>query len=312
MSRLAHVNNRDPRYDASGAIVDAHDGGLEYFAGRFYWYGTAYGATDGFSAANAFRVYSSPDLTRWTPHGDILPDRPAGVYYRPHVAYCAATARYVLWYNWYPTLWEGQYGVAVSETPQGPFRIVGERVAVRHAQPGDHGLFVDDDGAAYLIYTSIAEGHAISVERLTPDYCASAGESSGLLSRGDEACALFKRGATYYALFDSCCCFCPWGSGAKVFTAASPLGPYTFRGNINRQPSPCGDVPIINAQQAHVARLPSTGGPLYTWTADRWGSRLDGVKGHDFQFWSAPLEFADDGSIAPLRWVNEWSFELAA
>jgi hypothetical protein len=308
--RQLHINNRDPRHDTEGRIVDAHDGSLEYFAGRFYWYGTAYGETDGFTSANSFRVYSSPDLSSWTAHGDILPERPEGVYYRPYVAYCAASGQYVLWYNWYPTLWEGQYGVAVSETPGGPFRIVNDHVAVRHPKPGDHGLFVDDDGAGYLIYTSIGEGHGISIERLTADYCASIGENSGIFSKGDEACALFKRGSTYYALFDNCCCFGPQGTGVNVFTATVPFGPYTFRGNINRQPSPCGNVPIINAQQAHVARFPSTAGPIYVWTGDRWGSRLDGVKGHDFQFWSAPLEFQEDGSIGMLRWVSEWSFEL--
>jgi hypothetical protein len=69
-------------------------------------------------------------------------------------------------------------------------------------------------------------------------------------------------------------------------------------------------VPIINAQQAHVARFPAPGGDIYIWTGDRWGSRLDGIKGHDFQFWSEPLHFREDGSIEPLHWVNEWSYDL--
>jgi hypothetical protein len=47
---------------------------------------------------------------------------------------------------------------------------------------------------------------------------------------------------------------------------------------------------------------------VYIWTGDGWGLRPDGVKGHDFQFWSAPLTFVADGSLAPLRWVGEWSF----
>jgi len=306
----ARINNRDPRYDIDGNIVDAHDGSLEHWLGRFWWYGTSYGTSDGFGQANTFVVYSSPDLSVWTPHGPILPVRPAGVYYRPYVKFCAASGLYVLWYNWYPRLWEGQYGLAVSESPAGPFRIVNDNVAVVQPKPGDHGLFVDDDGTGYLIYTSIGEGHGISIERLSDDYRASTGANSGILSRGDEACALFRRQDTYYALFDSTCCFCPGGSGAKVFTAPAVFGPYTFRGNINRQATPCGNVPIINAQQAHVARFPSTQGPLYIWTGDRWGSRPDGIKGHDFQFWSAPLQFGDDGSIQTLAWINEWEFSL--
>lgn len=304
------VNNRDPRLDENGNIIDAHDGTLEFFEGRFYWYGTAYGETDGFSVDNTFHVYSSLDLTRWIHHGNILPDCPHGVYYRPHVKYCPATGLYVLWCNWYPTLWNGQYAVATSKHPEGPFKMVHEHVSMRHERPGDFGLFVDEDDTGYLIYTSIANQHAISIERLDSDFCASTKEGSPFLANGSEACALFRRGETYYALFDTNCCFCPQGSGAQVFTADTPFGPYTFRGNINRHPTPCGDVPIINAQQAQVARFPGMGGDIYIWIGDRWGSRLDGIKGHDFQFWSEPLRFRADGSIEPLRWVNEWSYEL--
>jgi hypothetical protein len=305
-----HVNNRDPRLDEKGNIIDAHDGALEFFEGRFYWYGTAYGETDGFSSQNTFQVYSSSDLSHWTHHGNILPDCPAGVYYRPYVKYCPTTKLYVLWWNWYPTLWNGQYGVATSEQPEGPFRIVHEHVSVRHEKPGDFGLFVDNDSAGYLIYTSIEKNHAISIERLDSDFCSSTKEGSPFLSDESEACSLFRRGETYYALFDSTCCFCPQGSGAKVFIADSPLGPYTFRGNMNRHTTPCGDVPIINAQQTHVARFPAPGGDIYVWTGDRWGSRLDGIKGHDFQFWSEPLRFRGDGSIETLRWANQWSYDL--
>src|SRR4051812_49188453 len=108
------INNRDPRCDIHHQIVDAHDGSLEYFDGRFYWYGTAYGEADGFTNTNTYTVYSSADMQDWTPHGDILPDRPEGIYYRPYVKYCQKTGMYVLWYNWYPTLWHGALGVAVS------------------------------------------------------------------------------------------------------------------------------------------------------------------------------------------------------
>ena len=304
------VNNRDPRLDENGNIIDVHDGALEFFEGRFYWYGTAYGETDGFSTDNRFHVYSSLDLSRWTHHGNILPERPKGVYYRPYVKHCPATGLYVLWCNWYPTLWNGQYAVATSERPEGPFKMVYEHVSVRYEKPGDFGLFVDDNGAGYLIYTSIAKKHAISIERLDSDFCTSTHEGSPFLSDGSEACSLFRRGETYYALFDACCCFCPRGSGAKVFTADTPFGPYAFRGNINRHNTLCGNVPIINAQQAHVARFPAVEGDIYMWIGDRWGSRLDGVKGHDFQFWSEPLHFREDGTIEPLRWVNEWSYKL--
>ncbi len=293
------ISNRQPRRTADGQIVDAHDGSLQKFGDRYYLYGTAYGTTDGFNKNNRYRCYSSADLVTWELEGELLQNPPDGVYYRPYVVYNKRTREYVLWYNWYATLWDGQYGVATSGTPRGPFVIRNGNVKVAQAKPGDHNLLVDDDGTGYLIYTSIANKHSISVEKLAPDYLSSTLENSGFLADGCEAPALFKRKKLYYALFDNCCCFCPEGSGARVYVAEKPLGPYAIRGNINRDA--LGN-PIIAAQQTYVAQLPTPRGPVYLWMGDRWGSRPDGVKGHDFQYWSRPLEFTEDGNIRPLQW----------
>jgi hypothetical protein len=35
---------------------------------------------------------------------------------------------------------------------------------------------------------------------------------------------------------------------------------------------------------------------------DEWGSRPDGIKGHDYQYWSSPLQFEKDGMIKQLKW----------
>jgi len=302
------IRNNAPRIDESGKIVDAHDGCLECFDGRFYLYGTRYGESDGFTTANRYVCYSSPDLAHWKFHGEILTDPPEGVYYRPYVKYNSKTRLYVLWYNWYPTLWDGQYGVAVSESPQGPFSIRDPNVKVKYGKPGDHGLLVDDDGTAYLIYTSIEENHGVSIEKLAPDYLSSTGENGGILATGCEACSLFRRDGTYYALFDGCCCFCPAGSGARVYTASAPLGPFTLQGNINRDDT--GAV-IVPAQQTHVAMIPTTDGTDYIWMGDLWGSRTDGVKGHDLQYWSRPLRFDPKGGIERMHWEDAWSTSLA-
>jgi hypothetical protein len=46
--------------------------------------------------------------------------------------------------------------------------------------------------------------------------------------------------------------------------------------------------------------------------ADRWQSTPDGIKGHDFQFWSAPLKFGSDGSIEPLKNITRWDIVWGA
>ena len=305
--RTVTISNVEPRRDIKGEIVDAHDGCLQFFGGRYYLYGTAYGKSAGFGINNRFRVYSSPDLERWTFEGELLKETSDGVYYRPYVVFNPNTRKYVLWYNWYPKLWDGQLAVATSDTPEGPFTIVNPDVQVSQAKsrPGDGSLFVDDDGTGYFIYTVIGQGHAIRVERLTRDYLGSTGETSEILARGCEASAMFRRGDLYYVLFDSCCCFCPSGSGARVFTSSSPLGPFTERANINRQPGK--RTPIVAAQQTWVARIPTSEGAAFLWMGDRWGSRTDGIKGHDFQYWSAPLKFDPDGGILPIDNLPQWS-----
>lgn len=340
------INNADLRRDITGEIIDAHDGCLQYFNGHFYLYGTAYGKTDGFTN-NSFHVYSSPDLQQWTLEGDLLGERTKAIYYRPYVVFNPNTHKYVLWYNWYSSVkdWVGHEGVAVADTPAGPFIITNSDVALAHPNNGDGSLFVDDDGTGYFIYTSIGDGYTERVERLTKDFFHATGQTSQMLTVGGEAPVLFRRGNIYYALCGPRCAFCPEGSEVQVFTATSPLGPFTTQpqANINRRtqynvqatpakqvgvmsvdtpggvtklhPSdnssimPAGNVPIIPAQQTWVARLPSTNGMVYLWMGDRWQSCPDGIKGHDFQFW-APLEFSGDGQILPLKGLAYFQLNL--
>jgi beta-xylosidase len=307
--RTVAISNIEPRRDTTGAIIDAHDGCILFANGRYYLYGTAYGKSAGYSINNRFRVYSSPDLERWTFEGELLKSPPDGVHYDPSVVYNRATRKYVLWYNWYPKLWDGLVGVAVSDTPVGPFTIVNTHVQVTQAgeRPGAGTLFVDDDGTAYYIYTAIAQDHAVRVERLTADYLGSSGQASDVLASGCEATSMFKQDGRYYALFDRTCCFCRKGSGARVYVASSPLGPYAERANINRL---ADQTPIVAGQQASIARIPTAEGTALIWIADRWGSRPDGVKGHDFQFWSAPLRFDHEGNILPIEDVPNWSLSV--
>jgi hypothetical protein len=308
--RSVTIQNTTPRLDEEGNVIDAHDGCLHFYAGRYYLYGTAYGKTAGYTINNRFRVYSSADLEHWTFEGELLKAPPDGVYYRPYVAYNEHTRKYVLWYNWYPKLWEGQVGVATSDTPVGPFTIVNTHVALSQAKdhPGDGSLFVDEDNTAYFIYTTIDQHHSIRVERLTPDFLSSTGQVSGVLGVGCEAPSLFRRGANYYALFDTTCCFCTEGSGARVLVASNPMGPYRQLANINRD---AAGKPTIPAQQTFVATIPTADGPAYLWMGDEWNSRPDGVKGHDLQYWGPPLRFAADGSILPLEKTPVWTIKVA-
>ncbi len=458
--QILTVDNASPRRDTDGQIVDAHDGRLIRFGDRFFWYGTAYGNTNGFVTSNHYRCYSSEDMIQWRYEGKLLSNQPKGVYYRPHVIYNSKTKKYVLWYNWYPRLWDGQFGVAVSDTPEGPFEIVNDNVEMANSAYGlgDFGLFVDDDGTGYISYNTIRD-HMVSIEKLTPDYLGSTMENGGIIAKHVEAGSQFRRNGKYYLLTDYTCCFCNSGSGARVYISDDPLSEYQFTGNINRypgRPAPelydsvaagtsystlvkepggyqavdislnasieigqielflftgnrkgqCGEVsnprvhpefvtpafaieiwnagewnpivpdtvsvsryalgerlaitfraeasririkpdssttpfdaiyinevqlydvenhllsileafvtgdgirqdPIIPAQQNYVMELRTGEGTEYIWMGDLWGSASDNIKGHDYQYWSAPLKFNRDGTIDRLKWHNQWKF----
>jgi hypothetical protein len=331
------IDNTRPRRDVTGTIIDAHDGCLQLFGSRFYLYGTAYGTNDGYSPSNRFRVYSSPDLEQWTLVSELFKEQPAGIYYRPYVVFNPKTRKFVLWYNWYPRQWDGQTGVAISDTPFGPFTVVNSNVRLSCSHAGDGSLFVDDDGTGYYIYTAIDKGYAVRVERLTPDYLGSTGETSDSLVLGGEAPLLFRRKNLYYALCGPRCNFCPEGSEVLVYISTSPLGPFGRAPDINRRPESGGptvwtqqtwtvdvpggkfaypltnqityqnNAPVLPAQETWIAKIPMSQGPAFIWMADRWKSAPDGVKGHDLQFWSAPLMFnPHNDTILPFAYITQW------
>ena len=70
-----------------------------------------------------------------------------------------------------------------------------------------------------------------------------------------EAPAMFERQGTYYALFGHCCCFCYQGSGAFVWTAPHPLGPWTPQSGgkdlgcqpNKTMPTPAGETPTLSS-----------------------------------------------------------------
>jgi len=91
------IRNTQPRRDIKGEIIALQNGCLQFFNGRYYLYGTAYGKSSGFTFNNRFRVYSLPDLEHWSFDGELLSEPPDGVYYRPYVVYNPNTRKYVLW-----------------------------------------------------------------------------------------------------------------------------------------------------------------------------------------------------------------------
>lgn len=311
--------NQVVRFDTRGDAVDAHDGEIALFGGTYYLYGTSYDCGFAWQATSSpfcgFKVYTSPDLVHWTDRGRLFDatgvwqTRCNGATYgcfRPHVGYDAATRKYVLWVNVYDN--SVGFRVLTSANPAGPFTEAPvPTLAVNNNAPaggvnnGDHDVFVDTDGTAYLAYTDWRAGGDIVVERLAANYLTGTGAYTRLGQSQTEAPALFKRNGVYYLTYsDPNCGYCA-GTGTSYRTAANPLGPWSAPVKISQDS--CG------GQPAFVSALPTTSGTAYVYASDLWnnGQRNEALANY---YW-APLEFTATGAIAPMTCRNSFSLDLA-
>ncbi|MGH6657993.1 MAG: family 43 glycosylhydrolase [Actinocrinis sp.] len=311
--------NQVVRFDTDGNAVDAHDGMTALFGGTYYLYGTAYDCGFSWQTTGApfcgFKVYSSTDLVHWTdrgllfnPAGSVWQTRCNGSTYgcfRPHVVYDAGTGMYVLWINVYDN--SVGYRVFTSSNPTGPFTeaavptlAVNDNAPVGGVNNGDHTVFVDDDGTAYVVYTDWRGNGDLVVERLNASDLSGTGAYTRLGQSVTEAPALFKRGGVYYLTYsDPNCGYCS-GTGTSYRTASSPLGPWSAATKLTT--NSCG------GQPAFVSAIPTTTGTAYLYASDLWdGAHNEALADY---YWS-PLSFAADGSIAPITCQNSFSLALA-
>ena len=274
-------------YDTDHNLVNAHGAGVMYHNGVYYLFGEIKKGKTWLVAgqewedyrvpAGGVSCYSSTDLKNWQYEGlalapikgDTTNDLDTGrVIERPKVIYNAETKKFVMWmhvdrkdYSY------SQAGVAVSDRPEGPYRYV-YSTKPNGNMARDMTLFKDDDGKAYLVYSS-EQNNTMQVCLLSNDYLIPSKKYSRILiDRRREAPALFKDKGKYYLITSSCT---GWSPNAATYAVAdNPLGPYKEYDN------PCagpGAATTFEAQSTFV--LPITGKPgTYIFMADRW-NKLD-------------------------------------
>jgi beta-xylosidase len=244
--------------------------------------------------------YSSTNFSEWKNEGVVLAattNDPSGdlhtnkVLERPKVIYNRTTKKFVMWMHIDSIDYKAaRCGVAVSDRPTGPFTYLGsfrpdagvwpENVTAADKQPReknylardfqggqmarDFTVFADDDGKAYLFYSS-EENQTMHVSLLTDDYLRTSGKYDRIFMwRSMEAPAIFKSGGKYYFVGSDCTGWEP--NAARSAVAANPLGPWSELGN------PCIGPDATNtfhAQSAYV--IPVQGRPQqFVFMADRW------------------------------------------
>ncbi len=305
--------------DTDGNPINAHGGGILYHNGRYYWYGEyKQGKTvlPEWATWECYRTdvtgvscYSSADMLNWTFEGIALaaePDIPGSdlhtskVLERPKVVYNKKTNKFVMWVHAESADYsKAAAGVAVSDTPAGPFRYIGS-FRPNGAMSRDQTVFVDDDGKAYQFYSS--ENNAtMYISELTDDYLRPTGRfTRNFIGESREAPAVFKHNGKYYLLTSGCTGWDPNQAGLAV--ADSIMGPWKNLGN------PCTGKDADKTFYAQSTYVQPVMGKKDAYIAmfDRW-NKTDLA---DSRYVWLPIEF--EGDRINIPWRESWGMDIFA
>ena len=183
--------------------------------------------------------------------------------------------------------------------PYYPKQLLFRRDFVGGQMARDMTLFVDDDGAAYHIYSSEGNG-TLHISLLSDDYLAPAGKYVRVLpGRFNEAPAMLKWRGRYFMFTSDCTGWAP--NPARLLAADSIWGPWEELGN------PCiGDGPqIVNTFESQSTFVLPVAGKrdAFIFMADRWRpeNAIDG------RYVWLPIEFRH--GVPAISWRDEWSLD---
>lgn len=263
------------------------DPNIVRFGDTFYLYPT----TDGFEgwSGTQFKAYSSTDLVHWTDHGVIL-DLGPDVSWADSRAWAPAIAEKDGKYYFYFCA-DANIGVAVSDSPTGPFRdALGQpllKAGQFSGQMIDPAVFTDDDGKSYLYW---GNGHA-HVAPLNADMTSlDTSKVEDITPSGyNEGSFVIKRAGTYYFM---------WSENdtrdenyrVAYATGPSPTGPWTKHGVILEKDMSLG---IKGPGHHSVVRVPNTD----DWYIAYHRFALPGGDGTHRETTVDKLEFGADGLI---------------
>ncbi len=241
--------------DERGEVINAHDGGVLFVDGVYYWYGLALRAmgrdtsvNNGAATTTGVNLYSSVNLHQWKYEGVILStsNDPAHPLFgpmrmeRPKIIYNPRTKKYVMWFHYvgYPgTHKQGagyaDAGVAWADKITGPFHFVGYHRPINDSGAvKDCTLFLDTDTIAYFLYDrKMGDGsRCLHVVKLSDDFLQSTDQWAKIdIAFRREAPVLIKKNGMYYLVTSD---VSGWkANAAKIFIAKNIFGPWADIGN---------------------------------------------------------------------------------
>ncbi|WP_088135105.1 non-reducing end alpha-L-arabinofuranosidase family hydrolase [Vibrio gazogenes] len=222
---VSHVYTADPAarvFNGRVYVVTTHDQDTQ---------------TD-YSQLKDYYLFSSDDMVNWQDHGIIWNSKTntnwANLAYAPD--FIERNGKY---YLYFPD-GGGSIGVAVADKPEGPYVDPLGHPLVDGSTPNgsvqwifDPGVFIDDDGQAYLYFGGGGEGNA-RVIKLNDDMISTSGSAISLnVPNFFEALYMHKHNGTYYLSYSS-----DTSSGMKInyMTSNNPTTGFTYRGTILPNP----------------------------------------------------------------------------
>ncbi|WP_438448453.1 family 43 glycosylhydrolase [Gorillibacterium sp. sgz5001074] len=284
------------------------DPDLAKFGDRYYLYPT----TDGFDrwSGTQLRVFSSADLKIWRDEGMILDLATEDVPWAVGCAWAPAIAcrngKYYYYFCGKTEAGSHSIGVAVAETPVGPFRAQPEplismeqmqRLGVPMVLTIDPSIYVEEDGTHYLLF---GNGNP-TVVRLGDDMVSVAEETMrNIAGLHDfrEAVTVLKRGGLYHFTW-SCDDTGSEDYHVNYGTSESLYGPVTYRYPVLAKNK---DKDMLGT--AHHSILREPGSDQYWIAYHRFVTpltRFTEGKGFHREVCIDPLTFGEDGLMLPVQ-----------
>ncbi|MBX2857843.1 MAG: family 43 glycosylhydrolase [Cellvibrionaceae bacterium] len=222
---VSHVYTADPAarvFNGRVYVMTSHDGDNQ----------SGYDMFD-------YTLFSSDDMVNWQDHGIVFNVNSntswANRAYAPDII-----ERNGKYYLYFPN-GASSIGVAVADQPEGPYTdALGRPLIDRNISNGnvswvfDPGVFIDDDGQAYLYYGGGSSGDNARVIRLNNDMISTSGAAITINAPDFfEAAYMAKKNGIYYFSYST-----TPGTGMTVdyLTSGSPTSGFQYRGTVLANP----------------------------------------------------------------------------
>jgi Glycosyl hydrolases family 43 len=232
-AETAVVRPGEPWRDNRGKQIQAHGGGILRWRSQYYWFGEDR-SEENDPVLRYVACYSSTDLVHWKFRHKVValadPEHlgTKWILERPKVFHSVGTGKFVM----YAHLDDGKYALArvavlVSDRIDGDYRYI-KSFRPLDQESRDIGQFVDDDGAAYLIFES-RPTKGFFIARLSADYL-DVEKKISFLEAPLEGGAVVHLDGLYYAIGSH---LTGWAPNPNVYATATSLsGPWTKFANI--------------------------------------------------------------------------------